>query len=389
MFQKTLLVLISGYLFIPELSLAEARWYSDEQVSNGATLYATHCAECHKSDAEGTKDWRKTGSNGKYPPPPLNGSAHTWHHSMKVLSNTIHDGGIKLGGVMPAFKDKLDAGQTLDVIAFFQSKWDDKIYAAWQERNPLPEQLINKNSLSVPVGKSDKSDKSGKPVDPVDPRVTNLKKLLPGKSLGVPEKTPLKGIYQVKVGGKYAYVTENGEFALIGNLLDLKNGINLTQQAMARDIVPLLSTFPEKDSILFKADGKEKTVVTVFSDTSCPFCKKFHKEVPVLQKAGVSVRYIPFPRGMDKGPGFKEMLSVWCAKDRVEAMNIAMGVSQGKLDKGDCGAESILKAGFEVGVSVGVTGTPTSYLSDGNKVRGYVAAEKIIKRLVTRKILQK
>jgi len=271
---------------------------------------------------------------------------------------------------MPAFKDKLDVQQRLDVIAFFQSKWDDKVYSAWQERNPLPQ--AKKKSVET----NDNSNNTT-----ADPRIANLQKLLPDSTISTPEKTPLKGIYQVKIGGKFAYVTEDGGYALIGNLLDLKNGINLTQQAQARENIPLLKSFPEKDVIIFKAEGKEKAAISVFTDTSCPFCKKFHKEVPQLQKAGVSVRYLPFPRGMDKGPGYKDMLSVWCSKDRNKAMNIAMGVSSGKLGNGNCGADKVFRAGFELGRKAGVKGTPAIYLPNGSLIGGYVPAQKIIESL--------
>jgi len=378
MIQKIFLPLIAGYMLFPNLSFATERWYSEEQVTKGAELYANQCAVCHKANAEGTKDWRKTDSNGKYPPPPLNGTAHTWHHSIKVLADTIRDGGIKLGGVMPAFKDKLDVQQRLDVIAFFQSKWDDKVYSAWQERNPLPQ--AKKKSVETNVSSKNTA---------ADPRIANLQKLLPGSAISTPEKTPVNGIYQVRIGNKFAYVTENGEYALIGNLVDLKNGINLTQQAQARKNIPLLESFPEKELIVFSAEGKEKAAISVFTDTSCPFCKKFHKEVPQLQKAGVSVRYIPFPRGMDKGPGYKDMLSVWCAEDRNKAIDIAMGISKGKLGNGSCGADKALRAGFELGQRVGVQGTPTMYLPDGSSIGGYLPAQKVIESLARKNLIKK
>jgi len=373
MLQKFFYLFLAGSILFPSVTYAAERWYSADQVLKGEKLYANNCAACHKANAEGTENWRKTDSNGKYPPPPLNGTAHTWHHSMKVLSDTIRDGGIKLGGLMPGFKDKLDIQQRLDVIAFFQSKWDDKVYAAWNERNPLPT-VKKSNEKSTKAKASSKNTAAG-------PRLEYLKKLAPGGVMSAPVETPVKGIYQVKIGGQYAYVTEDGQYAFVGNLLDLKNKNNLTEQAQARVNIPLLKAFPEKDVILFKAAGKEKAIINVFTDTSCPFCKKFHNEVPQLQKAGVSVRYLPFPRGMEKGPGYKEMLSVWCSKDRNKAMDIAMGVKPGKLEIGNCGAEKVLRSGVELGSVVGVQGTPTSYLPNGSSISGYVPAKRIIDSL--------
>lgn len=209
----------------------------------------------------------------------------------------------------------------------------------------------------------------------------NLQKHMPGVEIGKPEATPIKGIYQVKIGSKFTYITEDGKFAFVGNLLDLGNGINLTEQAEAVEVKALLKTFPENDMIFFKAEGEEKRVITVFSDTSCPYCRKLHQEVPQLQKSGVSVRYIPFARGMQKGPGYGQMKSVWCAENRIHAMNAASGVIKEKLQKKDCDVDNILAAGYALGQRAGVQGTPTIFLADGSRVGGYVPAAKLLEKL--------
>ena len=77
---------------------AEQRWFSDAQVEQGAKLFQQNCAACHGANAEATSSWKQTDADGNYPPPPLNGSAHAWHHPLSVLKQTIVDGGAKLGG---------------------------------------------------------------------------------------------------------------------------------------------------------------------------------------------------------------------------------------------------------------------------------------------------
>ena len=119
----------------PEASAAPTgRWYSAEQVAIGRELFQTHCASCHGDRAQGlAEDWRKPDAHGNYPPPPLNGSAHAWHHPKVVLELTIANGGAALGGVMPGFDSTLDADETAATIAYFQSLWSDEIYARWAE----------------------------------------------------------------------------------------------------------------------------------------------------------------------------------------------------------------------------------------------------------------
>ena len=109
------------------------RSFDFAQISRGGKLFRQNCAVCHGKQAEGAPNWQKMDADGKYPPPPLNGSAHAWHHPKSVLVDTIKNGTAKLGGNMPAWKDKLSNEQINDIIAWFQSKWSDEIYSAWYE----------------------------------------------------------------------------------------------------------------------------------------------------------------------------------------------------------------------------------------------------------------
>lgn len=110
-----------------------SRWYSSEQVEIGQQVYVSNCIACHLENAQGTEDWKKTLEDGSYPPPPLNGTAHAWHHSIDVLSEIIQDGGGAYGGRMPPFKDVLSHDERLAVIAYFQSFWPEEIYLRWKD----------------------------------------------------------------------------------------------------------------------------------------------------------------------------------------------------------------------------------------------------------------
>lgn len=110
-----------------------ARKMDFAQITRGGKLFQQHCATCHGEKAEGAPNWQQMDANGKFPPPPLNGSAHAWHHPESVLVDTIKNGTAKLGGNMPAWKERLSDEQINDIIAWFQSKWSDEIYTAWYE----------------------------------------------------------------------------------------------------------------------------------------------------------------------------------------------------------------------------------------------------------------
>jgi mono/diheme cytochrome c family protein len=114
----------------------KGRWYTEYQFSVGKTVFASNCAQCHGNAGQGlVDDWKTPNPDGTFPPPPLNGTAHSWHHSTEVLLETINNGGIPIGGNMPAFKEVLSDEEKLAAIAFFQNLWDDETYAKWLKIN--------------------------------------------------------------------------------------------------------------------------------------------------------------------------------------------------------------------------------------------------------------
>lgn len=113
------------------------RWYTPSQLELGQQVFADNCAQCHGVEAEGTEEWMKPLPNGHYPPPPLNGTAHAWHHPLQGLKASIREGGARFGGVMPGFGDRLTEAEQEAAIAFFQSKWSDDIYKMWLDRGGL------------------------------------------------------------------------------------------------------------------------------------------------------------------------------------------------------------------------------------------------------------
>ncbi len=101
------------------------------QVVRGETVYETNCMGCHGSNGEATPDWRKPNPDGKYPPPPLDSSAHAWHHSTEVLKKTILKGTPPEIGSMPGWEGILTEQQVDDVIVWIKSLWSDEVYDIW------------------------------------------------------------------------------------------------------------------------------------------------------------------------------------------------------------------------------------------------------------------
>ncbi len=200
-----LLVLIFVTTLPPAaISATSNYWFTPDQIAQGRTLFRQHCAACHGHNAESTADWKQRDAQGRYPPPPLNGSAHAWHHSLDTLRLSIREGGQKLGGWMPPFEHILDARQIDSIIAFFQSLWPEPTYAGWAKTYAV---------------------KAHSPVN-----LEFLQKHLGAVDIGTPQPTRNADIFEIRVNGKTLYISRDGEFAFIGDMIDLKQGINLSRQ---------------------------------------------------------------------------------------------------------------------------------------------------------------
>lgn len=107
------------------------RNFDQAQIRRGEVIYVANCVGCHGPNGAGTPDWRKPNADGRYPPPPLDGTAHAWHHSTEVLKKTILKGTPPEIGSMPAWEGKLTEQQVDDVIVWIKSLWPDEIYDIW------------------------------------------------------------------------------------------------------------------------------------------------------------------------------------------------------------------------------------------------------------------
>ena len=122
---------ISGQHQVDSKTGLSKRNFDQAQIKRGESVYAENCVGCHGPNGEATADWRKPGSDGKYPPPPLDSTAHAWHHSTEVLKKTILKGTPPDIGSMPAWEGKLAEQQVDDVIVWIKSLWSDEIYDIW------------------------------------------------------------------------------------------------------------------------------------------------------------------------------------------------------------------------------------------------------------------
>ncbi|HLD66488.1 MAG TPA: DsbC family protein [Pseudomonas sp.] len=202
-----------------------------------------------------------------------------------------------------------------------------------------------------------------------------LKSLEPTLPIEAIAESPLPGIYQVELkGGRMLYASADGQFLLQGALYQVKGGqaVDLTEQAQSKGIAKEIGKVPLDEMVVF-APKAPKTHITVFTDTDCGYCQKLHSEVPELNRRGVEVRYVAFPRQGLASHGYNGLVSVWCAKDRQAAMTKAK--SQEALPAASC--DNPVAKQFELGQMLGVNGTPAIVLANGQMIPGYRPAPEL------------
>jgi thiol:disulfide interchange protein DsbC len=199
----------------------------------------------------------------------------------------------------------------------------------------------------------------------------------PGSTPEYIAPSPIPGFYEVSLGGELIYVSSDAQFAFIGRLFDLESRADLSEPVVAKIRLKTIDEVPENKMIIFEPMGPTKHTITTFTDVDCPYCRKMHKEIDQLLEAGVRVRYLLYPRTAIGSPSYLKAVSVWCSRDRNEALTRAkLGETPEARDCPNPVAEHIQFAG-----RLGLTGTPMTITDSGERLLGYLPADRLVARL--------
>ncbi len=187
-------------------------------------------------------------------------------------------------------------------------------------------------------------------------------------------ESPMAGIYEAVIGNEIIYISADGLHFMIGDVYETKTRINITDAKRIEQRAVAINAVEDSELVVFSPKNETKFTINVFTDVDCPYCSKFHIEVPKLNEAGIKVRYFAFPRAGKGSKTYNTMVSVWCAKDQQQAMTDA----KARRDIKAATCENPVQKQYELGQGIGITGTPALVFSDGSLVPGYVPAEKLI-----------
>jgi thiol:disulfide interchange protein DsbC len=200
------------------------------------------------------------------------------------------------------------------------------------------------------------------------------------KSMGLQveqvKPSPVSGLYEVMASGQVLYMSADGRYIFQGQLYDRVGGVNLTEQAKSVVNKKLLAKFDDSKTIVFSPKNPKYTV-TVFTDTSCGYCRKLHSQMAEINKEGIKVRYMLFPRAGLGSPDAKTLESVWCAKNQQEALTIAK--SGGQIPEKTC--PNPIAEHVELARKLGLQGTPLMVTTNGMVIPGYLDPAELLAKL--------
>ncbi len=219
------------------------------------------------------------------------------------------------------------------------------------------------------------------PVIPVGLNINLLQGMLQGRKIN--EISPIQGTewYQVNIEGGVVYLSKDGRYLLQGQLFDLVKREDLTEQYYGQQRAKLIKTVDSDSMIVYRAPN-EKYVVNIFTDIDCQYCRKLHSEMQSYLDAGITVRYLAFPRTGMGTPSANKAIQVWCSDNKQTAMTEAK-LGQ-ELTSPLCPKNPVADH-FNLGVKMNINGTPAILLEDGTLIPGYVAADTLLQQLSAHK----
>lgn len=205
---------------------------------------------------------------------------------------------------------------------------------------------------------------------------------LPNISKDQIAKSPVKDVYSVDLGDRYAYVTADGKFLFVGQLINMENGSNYTELALGKKRIDTISSIPKKNFIVFPAKEKKHSI-TVFTDIDCTWCRRLHAEIDGYNDLGIEVRYLLRPRSGQQSKSWQKADAVFCSKNQQKSLTNAKQGMEVKVSPSlklkAC--KTPVKEIVILSEELGFMGTPVILSEGGQHLGGYLSPDDLIKKL--------
>ena len=189
-------------------------------------------------------------------------------------------------------------------------------------------------------------------------------------------KTPIPGLYEVRIGTDLFYADENGNHLIQGSIIETRTKTDLTQARIDKLTAIDFASLPLKNAVLVKQGSGARKLV-VFADPNCGYCKRLEKDLLALKDVSIYTFLYPI-LGPDSTAKSKD---IWCAKDPAKAWRAWMIDNQAPVKVTGACDTAALDANTEMGRKYKVQGTPAVVFEDGTRAPGAIPAAQIESRM--------
>ena len=180
--------------------------------------------------------------------------------------------------------------------------------------------------------------------------------------------------HEIIINKQIYYATNDGKYLIVGNVINLNTKESITENTKMNQRLSIIDSIDIKNFMIFKPK-KTDHILTIFTDTSCPYCQKLHNEIPDLLENNIEIRYVLFSRNGNDVDAYQQLVSAWCSADKVDALE---DLFSGDILDDVSNCENPIARNFDYAGSLSVEGTPTIFLEDGRIIPGYQNYENIL-----------
>lgn len=191
-------------------------------------------------------------------------------------------------------------------------------------------------------------------------------------------KTTYGNLFEVFTGGEILYTDEKVTFLLLGTLVDTQTRVNISEARLQKLNVINFNDLPFENAIkLVRGNGSRR--MAIFADPNCGYCKRFEQDVNVMDNITAYIFAYPIlaQDSIDKSK------AIWCSTDRLKAWQDQMLREKAPTGKGTC--DNPIDKVVALGRKLNVTGTPTTFFEDGERISGALPKDRIEAKLIAAK----
>lgn len=200
-----------------------------------------------------------------------------------------------------------------------------------------------------------------------------LEPKLGGAKIEGVQPAPVPGLFEVRFraqeGMQVLYVDATGTYVIQGKIFDIRNDRDLTDERLRKLNAIRFDSLPLDQAVKIQR-GNGARVMAMFSDPYCPACRQFERELAKVDNMTLYVFMYPVIRPANKD----HSKSVWCSADRAKAWLELAAAQRPKVPEASPGCPNPVDKTLELGQSLGVHSTPTSFLVNGERFSGMVPA---------------